>query len=75
MLLRIFRDNDVLFAQATGQGAFPILASATNEFFTRIVDASISFTRDGEGIVTGLILHQNGDHAAPKLATPGALSK
>ena len=31
-LLKIFRLNNALFAQGTGQGAIPIFASAANEF-------------------------------------------
>jgi serine-type D-Ala-D-Ala carboxypeptidase/endopeptidase len=67
-LLKVFRVNDALFAQATGQGAFPIFPSAPNEFFARIAGISISFTRDPGGAVDGLVLHQNGDRRAPKLS-------
>jgi CubicO group peptidase (beta-lactamase class C family) len=65
-LLKVFRVNDGLFAQ-TGQGTVPIYPSAPNEFFARAVRASASFTRDANGAVNGLVLHQNGEHAAPKL--------
>ena len=34
----------------------------------RIAGISISFTRDPQGAVDGLVLHQHGDHAAPKLS-------
>jgi serine-type D-Ala-D-Ala carboxypeptidase/endopeptidase len=67
-LLKVFRMNDGLFAQATGQGAIPIFPSAPNEFFAKVVGASVSFTRDPSGVVNGLVLHQNGDRAAPKLS-------
>jgi serine-type D-Ala-D-Ala carboxypeptidase/endopeptidase len=67
-LLRVFRLNDELFAQATGQGAFPIFPSAPNEFFYKVVRANISFTRDPNGVVNGLVLHQNGDRSAQKLS-------
>jgi CubicO group peptidase (beta-lactamase class C family) len=69
-LLKVFRMNDGLFAQATGQGAFAIFPSAPNEFFARIAGISMSFTRDPQGVVNGLVLHQHGDHAAPKLSAP-----
>lgn len=46
--------------QLTGQGAAPVFATERDEFFYKIVDAQISFTRDGAGKVTGLVLHQNG---------------
>jgi CubicO group peptidase (beta-lactamase class C family) len=66
-LLKVFRGNDGLFVQATGQGSIPIFPSAPNEFFARAVRASASFTRDPTGVITGLVLHQNGDHPARKL--------
>jgi len=66
-LLKIFRMKDGLYARATGQSAIPIFPSAPNEFFARVAGISLTFTRDGAGAVTGLVLHQNGDHAAPKL--------
>jgi hypothetical protein len=67
-LLKIFRMNEGLFVQATGQGPIPIFPSAPNEFFAKAVRASASFTRDPNGAVNGLVLHQNGDHAARKLS-------
>ena len=66
-VLKVFRNDDQLVAQATGQGAFPIYPSAPNEFFAKIAPISISFTRDAKGAVSGLVLHQNGDHVAPKM--------
>ena len=68
LLLKIFRANDQLLVQATGQGPIPIFPSAPNEFFARAVRASASFTRDPDGAVNGLVLHQNGDHGARKLS-------
>jgi D-alanyl-D-alanine-carboxypeptidase/D-alanyl-D-alanine-endopeptidase len=67
-LLKVFRVNDAMFVQLSGQGPVPVFPSAPNEFFAKAVRASASFTRDANGVVTGLVLHQNGDHAAPKLA-------
>lgn len=67
-LLKIFRVNDELFAQATGQPEIPIFPSAPNEFFAKIPGISLTFTRDPDGAVNGLVLHQNGDHPARKLS-------
>ena len=66
-LLKVFRVGDQLFTQATGQGAIPIFPSARDEFFAKLVRASISFTRGADGKVNGLVLHQGGDHPAPRL--------
>jgi D-alanyl-D-alanine-carboxypeptidase/D-alanyl-D-alanine-endopeptidase len=67
-LLKVFRINDELYAQATGQGAFRIFPSAPNEFFAKVAGISMSFERNPDGAVGGLVLHQNGDRAAPKLS-------
>ena len=67
-LLKVFRVDDALFVRATGQGPIPIFPSAPNEFFAKAVRASASFTRDPNGVVNGLVLHQNGDRPAPKLS-------
>ena len=53
-------EDGALFAQATGQQTFPIFAESETEFFLRVVDAQVSFTKDDSGAVTGMILHQNG---------------
>jgi CubicO group peptidase (beta-lactamase class C family) len=71
-LINIARRDGQLYAQATGQGAFPIFPSATNEFFAKIADIRISFQRDMTGKVSALVLHQNGDRTAPKLNASAA---
>src|SRR5579871_3954828 len=68
MLIKIFRMQDGLYARGTGQAAIPIFPSAPNEFFARVLGISATFTRDASGAVTGMTLHQNGDHQAPRLA-------
>ncbi len=67
-ILHVFRKDDQLVARATGQGAFPIYASATDHFFARVADIRIDFHRDKQGKVTSLVLHQDG-HAtrAPRM--------
>lgn len=49
-----------LTAQATGQSAFELHASEPDQFFLTVVDARISFNRNAQGQVDGLVLHQNG---------------
>jgi D-alanyl-D-alanine-carboxypeptidase/D-alanyl-D-alanine-endopeptidase len=66
-LLKVFRVNDGMFVQLSGQGPVPIFPSAPNEFFASAVRASASFTRGPDGAVNGLVLHQNGNHAAPRM--------
>ena len=65
--LAVTRDGDRLTVQATGQPAVRLWASAPDEFFLKVVDAQISFTRGADGKVDGLILHQGGrDQRAPR---------
>jgi serine-type D-Ala-D-Ala carboxypeptidase/endopeptidase len=67
-LLHVFRMNDGLFVRPTGQSAIPIFPSAPNEFFAKVAGISMSFMRDINGMVSGLVLHQNSDRAAPKVS-------
>jgi CubicO group peptidase (beta-lactamase class C family) len=67
VVLNVFRRGDRLFAQATGQGAFPLFASARDAFFARIAPITIDFERDAAGAVGALVLHQNGhEQRAPR---------
>ena len=67
-ILTIRRKESQLFAQATGQSEFEIFPSAENEFFLRVVEASVTFNKNEEGEVDSLILHQGGqDMPAPKM--------
>ena len=58
-----------LQAQLTGQTAVPIYASATDNFFYKILDAQFDFERDGTGKVIAVVLHQKGQNLrAPRKA-------
>ena len=58
--------NNQLFVVLTGQPAIPVFPMATDRFFYRVVDAEISFLRDDQGKVSTFVLHQNGEHHAPR---------
>ena len=73
-LLNIARHDNELWAQATGQGPFQLFASATDEFFAKIAPISITFQRAADGTINGLVLHQNGDHPAPRIGSVGTTS-
>lgn len=68
-VVTVFRQGDQLMTQATGQAAFPVFPSAKDEFFAHVSGISLSFTRDDRGKVNGMVLHQHGDHPAPRLST------
>ena len=53
-------EGGALFAQPRGQQKAGLFAESETEFFLKIVDAQVSFTKDDSGAVTGMILHQNG---------------
>lgn len=57
-----------LFAQVTNQPAYPVFATATDRFFYKVVDAELEFLRDESGAVHELVLHQAGEHRAPRCA-------
>jgi CubicO group peptidase (beta-lactamase class C family) len=69
-LLQVYRLEDHLYAQATGQEPFPIFATAPNEFFARTSGISMTFKRDEKGKVNGLIFRQGGNYNAPKIEEP-----
>jgi CubicO group peptidase (beta-lactamase class C family) len=69
--IKVFLTGNQLFTQATGERAFPIFASAKNEFFANVGLIRITFTRDDKGAVIGMVVHQNGNHTAPKLGVTG----
>lgn len=52
--IKITHEGNRLFAQATGQARFEAFAEKEGEFFLKVVDAQITFVKDG------LILHQGG---------------
>lgn len=66
-ILSVSQEDGQLYIQATGQSKNAIYMKSENEFYFKVVDAQISFKFDANGAVTGLILHQNGDHPADKI--------
>ena len=58
--MAITRDGDKLFVQLPNQPKFRLYAEAKDKLFLRVVDASITFDRNGQGQVTECVLHQGG---------------
>ncbi|MCC1484583.1 serine hydrolase [Winogradskyella immobilis] len=65
-IITVTRKDNNLFLQATGQPEFQVFASAKNEFFLKVVEASITFNVNDQGKVESLTLHQNGQNAPGK---------
>jgi hypothetical protein len=68
-VLTIFADEDELFGQATGQGAFPLQFESGDTFSFAGADIKVTFQRDTEERVNQLILLQAGTSTtAPRVA-------
>jgi len=59
-VMTVTRTGEQLFIQATGQARLPVFAESQTDFFYKVVDAQVTFIKDANGQVTGLILHQGG---------------
>ncbi len=59
-LIRITRDGEHLYGQATGQGKLEMFPEGERDFFLKAVDAQVTFETDAQGRATALILHQGG---------------
>ncbi len=79
------REGNHLFTQVTGQQKVEVFLESDHDFFLTVIDAQITFQTDSQGKVTGLVLHQGGDHPAagpnkladtlepdPKIVAPAA---
>ncbi len=58
--LTVRADGARLFVQVTNQNEFEVFAESDTDFFYRVVDAQITFTRPEGGVSPELTLHQNG---------------
>ena len=56
----VTRDGNQLLTRLTGQRAVPVYAQDKTEFFSKVVDAQITFVTDANGGATSLMLHQGG---------------
>ncbi|NIM89986.1 MAG: serine hydrolase [Candidatus Aminicenantes bacterium] len=67
-IITITKENERLFAQATGQPKAEIYPESEIKFFLKVVDAQMTFVKDDKGEVTQLVLHQGGqDQPAKKI--------
>jgi serine-type D-Ala-D-Ala carboxypeptidase/endopeptidase len=60
--ITVTKENGALWGQPTAQPKVQLFAEAPTEFFLKVVDAQISFVVDSAGVVTGMVLHQNGQN-------------
>lgn len=65
--LEVSIENGELAVEATGQPKFVMSAESEVDFFLDIYQVSLTFQLDDKGKVTGMILHQRGDHELKKI--------
>jgi CubicO group peptidase (beta-lactamase class C family) len=82
-VLIVSLENGKLYAQLTGQSKFQIFPSSENEFYWKVVEASVKFIRDDNGKVTHAIHNQGGqqleaeklEEETPVEVAPGIFDK
>lgn len=58
--LKVWRDGDAFWTQATGQAAFNVYPESEIRFFLKVTPAAIEFSKNEQGEVTHLTLYQAG---------------
>jgi CubicO group peptidase (beta-lactamase class C family) len=67
--LEITLRDGALYVHPTGQATLRLWPETDTDFFLKDVDAQVTFVRDTQGVVTELVLHQNGQRVPGKKAT------
>src|SRR5262245_27072398 len=68
MILTVKKAGNRLIAQLTGQKSAEIFPASETEYFYRVTEAQITFRRNDNGDVTGLVIRQAGSTiTAPKI--------
>lgn len=63
-LLEVTLKDGGLYLKPGGRPAVRLWPETATDFFTKEVDAQITFIKDASGVITGLVLHQNGENRA-----------
>ncbi len=58
----ISKEGDTLYAQGTGQLRIELFPKSEFEYYTKAVDAQITFVKGDDGKIKKLLLHQNGQN-------------
>jgi CubicO group peptidase (beta-lactamase class C family) len=66
-VLTILRDGDKMMIHPTGQSISEIFPSSQTRFYSKVVDAQLTFNVDSDGKVSSLTLHQGGDMVAQRI--------
>jgi len=66
-IMTFTREDSTFYTQATGQPRLEIRPTSDSTFALVVVDASMTFQRNAEGVVDGMMLHQNGNQHATRI--------
>ncbi|MFP4064678.1 MAG: serine hydrolase [Bacteroidales bacterium] len=69
-IMEFTREEDQLYAQATGQPRFEIFSGSDSTFYLTVVEASMTFHRNEDGEADAVTLHQNGNHRLNRITEP-----
>ncbi len=67
VIITITAKDGQLYAQLTGQPAFPVFPYEEDGFYFTVVDAQLRFERAEGGAVESVVLHQAGARRAPRI--------
>lgn len=67
LVLTISREGKRVFAQATGQSRIEAFAQTNNKFFFKVIQASMEFVKDEQGVIKEMIFVQGPTIHAKKL--------
>ncbi len=66
LIATVTKENNRLFAQATGQPKFELYPESETKFFAKVADIQVTFVKNEKGEVTQLIVHQEGKDTPAK---------
>jgi D-alanyl-D-alanine carboxypeptidase len=66
LVVRVFRDGDHLYAQATGQDRFELFPSSEKEYFAKVGHIEVSFITDDHGIASEFVFHRGARNTSAK---------
>ncbi|HJZ67900.1 MAG TPA: serine hydrolase [Blastocatellia bacterium] len=67
VVLAISREGDKFYVEASALPKAQMFAESETKFFLKMMDAQITFVKDGSGKVSHLVLHQARDREAKKI--------
>jgi CubicO group peptidase (beta-lactamase class C family) len=66
LIITVTLEDGKLMGAPTGQPKAELYPTSATEFFLKVVDAQVTFVKTEQGVVTQLILHQNGRNMPAK---------